>query len=273
MLAAMKDWATPGIEPDFYSSGTGTSLSERTSKPEENNQENDPEAAVDTGVGVGTTGDAEDGEHSIHKSLANAVGPELVRENPKKLRGKVPEDLREILNEVGNQRIISWLPHGKAFKIHNRTEFIEKILPQYYKSTKFSYFADIIRCWGFVRLKQSKRDKGAYYHKLFVRDNPRLTTHLPRQQMKKVMSDWPPDGKEPDLYEGLNITDVEKSQVRKTKKAKAGGKKRKLGHSMSPLPRGSKSADKEKSRAKQPRTENFKEREKEPSITGGVVEV
>ena len=55
-----------------------------------------------------------------------------------------------------------------------------------------------------MRLKKS-RDKGAFYHKLFQKDQPRLTLHLSRKQMKTAMEDWKSsDGSEPDLYEGIS---------------------------------------------------------------------
>jgi hypothetical protein len=200
----------------------------------------------------------------MHAKGGNDAGNEVVRENPKKLRGKVIEDLREIMNNPEFSDIIRWLPHGKAFKIFNQSQFVEKILPRCFKSKKFSYFNDILRCWGFVRLK---KDKGVYYHKLFVQNNPRLTMNVPRDQMKKAMSDWPPGGKEePDLYEDV----VEMSSVHQTKKTRApsDAKKRKSVSSSSHMSTATASANGDEGVAKKLRT-----RDNESFVEGAVAEV
>jgi hypothetical protein len=103
--------------------------------------------------------------------------------------------------EEGNESIVSWLPHGRAFKVHNKHLFVQNILKRYFKATKYTYFSDTVRIWGFARLKDKGRDKGAYFHRYFVKDRPSLTRHLSRQQMKDAMVGWPPpNGGEVDLW-------------------------------------------------------------------------
>jgi hypothetical protein len=43
-------------------------------------------------------------------------------------------------------------------------------------------------------------DEGAYYHKLFVRDDPTLCQGVTLHQMKEAMPEWIPASEEPNFY-------------------------------------------------------------------------
>jgi hypothetical protein len=49
-------------------------------------------------------------------------------------------DLLENAEKDGDQDIVSWLEDGKAFRIHNRDAFCEKIMKLYFKQSKFTSF-------------------------------------------------------------------------------------------------------------------------------------
>ena len=87
--------------------------------------------------------------------------------------------LMDILSDPANADIVSWLPHGCSFRIHNRDRFLNEILPPYYKNKKIKYtsFTRKLSRWDFVRLS-SGPDTGAFYHKLFQRDNPKLARRM-----------------------------------------------------------------------------------------------
>ncbi len=54
-----------------------------------------------------------------------------------------PMKLRRLLDdavEEGNEHIISWLPNGKAFKIHDSDAFTDVILKRYFRQTRFKSF-------------------------------------------------------------------------------------------------------------------------------------
>ena len=173
MQASMDNWLPPGQVPDFYAASL-TALSETSLTTQAN-------ASL----------------------LSRPSGPHA--DNPKKLRGTILEDLRAMLvsaEEEGFTSIVSWMPHGKAFKIHSKDEFISDILPRFFKSSKLTYLSDSLRIWGFVRLKARGPDRGAYYHKYFAKNDPSLSRHRSRKQMKDAMADWCPRDGEPNLYEG-----------------------------------------------------------------------
>jgi HSF-type DNA-binding len=218
MFDAMENWVEPGKEPDFHQSGKGSALSEKLLQKKMGKE------IIPGKQTVGNENDCENEEPCVS---------ETPQGDPKRLRGRVPEDIRDMLDQAKAERaehVVSWLLHGKAFAIHNRPLFMERFMPRFFKSKKFCYFSDVIRSWGFVRLKESK-DKGAYYHKLFRRDAPRATLHLSRKQMKDSMSDWlSPDGKEPNLYEGISEDIIRASEQMqslrgRTKKKRARKKK------------------------------------------------
>lgn len=165
MFEVMKDWLPAGFLPNFYASGSGNILSETNQQPVK-------------------------------------PAPNVTCKNVKRLRGTVPEDLRQMLEEAeeeGNAQLVSWLSHGRAFKVHDKAAFADHILPRYFKASKYTYFSDALRMWGWQRIKHG-RDKGAYYHVLFVKGQPQLTRHLTRIQMKNSMTPWPPAEGEPNLY-------------------------------------------------------------------------
>ena len=87
--------------------------------------------------------------------------------------------LMEILSDPANEEYIAWLPHGCSFRVHNRARFLNEILPPHYKNKKIKYtsFTRKLSRWDFVRLS-SGPDTGAFYHKLFQRDNPKLVRRM-----------------------------------------------------------------------------------------------
>ena len=86
------------------------------------------------------------------------------------------------IEEYGSDRIISWQPHGRSFKIHKQKEFELIILPKYFVMTKKSSFLRQLNLYGFHRLSAGP-DKGAYYHELFLRGKQFLSRRMVRQKI------------------------------------------------------------------------------------------
>lgn len=122
--------------------------------------------------------------------------------------------LRVMLNNAtrdGNQLVVSWLPHGKGFIIHDRSRFADAILPRYFKG-KFTGFRQSLRMHGFAQMGGNSWDEGAHYHKLFIRDEPLLCQGLTQEQMKKAMPDYVPSADEPNFYSEQTEEDVQSGQ-------------------------------------------------------------
>ncbi|KAL3911182.1 MAG: hypothetical protein SGILL_007382, partial [Bacillariaceae sp.] len=235
MFDATTEWIAPGKEPDFYSCGKGEALLEQLVARKNSHLEDKQDVSNEKPI---TDGNSPVATKECAAETDNKEVEE--RADQKKLRGSMIEDIREMLEIARKERsekiarkersekVVGWLPHGKAFKVHNRELFIKDLLPRFSKVTKFENFADALRAWGFVKLKQN-RDKGAFYHKLFQKDHPHLTLHLSRKQMKKAMTDWKSsDGTEPDLYEGISEDVLLAGEAMHALKGKKKRKRRKL---------------------------------------------
>jgi hypothetical protein len=83
----------------------------------------------------------------------------------------------DILSEEGQAETISWLPHGNGFIIHKKKTFANEILPKYFKASKFTSFTRKLNRWGFSRVPRGP-ETGAYFHKLFRRDKPKLCMQM-----------------------------------------------------------------------------------------------
>jgi len=88
-----------------------------------------------------------------------------------------PQRLMELLNEPSNHDAIIWLPHGKAFQIIDRQKFSSKVLPKYFRKTKYASFTRKLNRWNFSRVAQGP-DLGAYYHEFFQRRNEALCIQM-----------------------------------------------------------------------------------------------
>ena len=38
------------------------------------------------------------------------------------------------------ENVVSWLPGGRAFKVHQTEKFVKKIMPRYFNQTKYKSF-------------------------------------------------------------------------------------------------------------------------------------
>lgn len=94
------------------------------------------------------------------------------------------------MEDEGNAEAISWLPHGKGFTIHKKELFSEKVLPRYFKESKFTSFTRKLNRWGFSRVTRGS-EAGSYYHPYFQKGNLRRTllmqcTQRPNSKKKKA---------------------------------------------------------------------------------------
>ena len=114
-----------------------------------------------------------------------------------------PVKLHEILDHIeedGLADVISWQPHGRCFVVHKPEEFVEEVMPLYFKQKKFASFQRQLNLYGFQRLTRGA-DKGGYYHELFLRGKEALAHKIHRMRIKgtgvRPRSD--PEN-EPDFY-------------------------------------------------------------------------
>jgi HSF-type DNA-binding len=94
-------------------------------------------------------------------------------------RNTFPSKLHFMLEQAqarGFAAIVSWQPHGRSFKIHNKTRFAQEILPHYFaRQTIFTSFIRQLCSYNILRLVNAGPDQGGYYHELLLRGKPELS--------------------------------------------------------------------------------------------------
>lgn len=76
-------------------------------------------------------------------------------------------DMLDNANDLGYSHIVSWMPDGKAFKIHNDKALVN-ILKTYFKQTRLKSFLRQLQLYGFARTFKGPR-RGECKHELFLR--------------------------------------------------------------------------------------------------------
>jgi hypothetical protein len=91
--------------------------------------------------------------------------------------------LLENAEKDGLEDAISWKIHGRAFSVNNSEKFFMRLMPLYFHQTHLRSFFRQLNIYGFRRITKGY-DKGAYYHELFLRGKPFLTSRILRQKVK-----------------------------------------------------------------------------------------
>ena len=131
-------------------------------------------------------------DHSAEHSDAQFYSPPLkflsLDRHPAKGGVSVPFPLKlhEMLDQIeadGLAEVISWQPHGRCFVVHDPKRFSDSVMPTYFRQTKFASFQRQLNLYGFSRLT-SGRDKGGYFHELFLKGKSFLCHRMQRLKIK-----------------------------------------------------------------------------------------
>lgn len=144
-------------------------------------------------------------QHDYHDHAADpTIDPKTVKH---KAKGGVitpfPVKLHGMLDRIeadGLAHVVSWQPHGRCFVVHKTKEFVNHVMPKYFKQTKMASFQRQLNLYGFNRLTGGI-DKGGYYHERFLRGKVSLAYDIHRMRVKGTGVRLPtnPD-KEPNFY-------------------------------------------------------------------------
>ncbi|KAG7343411.1 HSF-type DNA-binding protein [Nitzschia inconspicua] len=89
-----------------------------------------------------------------------------------------PLKLMSILENEAVSDVISWLPHGRGFRVHDQQRFENEVCPAYFgQRSKFSSFARKLNRWNFSRVMKGA-DAGSFYHPSFQRGNRKLCAEI-----------------------------------------------------------------------------------------------
>eukprot|EP00529_Nitzschia_sp_RCC80_P020810 CAMPEP_0113473170 /NCGR_PEP_ID=MMETSP0014_2-20120614/17903_1 /TAXON_ID=2857 /ORGANISM="Nitzschia sp." /LENGTH=396 /DNA_ID=CAMNT_0000365923 /DNA_START=532 /DNA_END=1722 /DNA_ORIENTATION=+ /assembly_acc=CAM_ASM_000159 len=94
--------------------------------------------------------------------------PQRYTKSGRKRAISFPLKLMKVLSDRNLSHIVAWTPSGRSFVILKPKLFAEEILPEHFKSAKFSSFTRKLHRWGFMRHYRGE-EAGAYYHDEFQR--------------------------------------------------------------------------------------------------------
>eukprot|EP00984_Skeletonema_dohrnii_P030543 scaffold22095_cov153-Skeletonema_dohrnii-CCMP3373.AAC.4 len=99
-----------------------------------------------------------------------------------------PSKLYEMLESVdslGLSHIVSWLPNGRSFHVIDPNQFMDLVVPQFFKATKYRSFQRQLNLWGFRRIKNDQNDASwNHEHDYFIRGRPELIPKITRTRIK-----------------------------------------------------------------------------------------
>lgn len=96
-----------------------------------------------------------------------------------------PERLHKMLQNMdaeGTSHIVSWNQEGLGFAVHDPTEFVSKVMPKYFRQTKFTSFQRQLNLYDFHRRAGGPQSGSLYFHNLFRKDRPHLCKSMIRKR-------------------------------------------------------------------------------------------
>mmetsp|Transcript_7588 Transcript_7588/g.9733 ORF Transcript_7588/g.9733 Transcript_7588/m.9733 type:complete len:326 (-) Transcript_7588:272-1249(-) len=81
--------------------------------------------------------------------------------------------------------IISFLPHGRAFIVRDKSRFERMVMPKFFAHKSFKSFRRQVNLYGFKRLRNEECST-AYYHEAFLRGRPDLLDSIKLKKSKGV---------------------------------------------------------------------------------------
>lgn len=87
----------------------------------------------------------------------------------------------------GYSHIISWLPYGNAFKIHDEKLFEKYVLNKHFRS-KLESFKRQLYVYGFKKISKRCSNSGAYFHEHFLRSQQDSSIKVSRWNNTKSKS-------------------------------------------------------------------------------------
>jgi hypothetical protein len=133
------------------------------------------------GAGAGSPQD----EASSPTGDAADPNEDLILRTTAGIQVSFPLKLQRILDKLeaeGKTDIISWLPHGRAFLVHDSDRLVSDLLPVYFNQTRYSSFQRQLHMYNFQRITAG-RDKGAYHHANFQRGTPQISLRMHRTRV------------------------------------------------------------------------------------------
>jgi hypothetical protein len=88
-------------------------------------------------------------------------------------------DILEDASSEGFAHIVSWMPNGNGFKMHDREQFKKTIIARYFNQIHYKSFIRQLNLYSFKR-----KERGSYFHDFFVRGERSLCGLMERSKIK-----------------------------------------------------------------------------------------
>lgn len=207
--AAQPEQAVASYPCNFYNNNAAPTMGNQGSKPRPKRRRKPQKP--------GKTAKQNDRHFVVHNYHDHANDPDendaTESDEPHRRRGGVsvafPVKLHAVLDQVeadGLGHVISWQHHGRCFVVHKPKEFVDHVMPKYFRQTKLTSFQRQLNLYGFSRLTRGN-DAGGYYHELFLRGKVYLCNKMSRVKVKgtRFKAASSPES-EPDFYKMTPVT-------------------------------------------------------------------
>ena len=126
------------------------------------------------------------------------VPPQKGYEHPKDIKDMTfSQKVHDILCTPDYEKWISWMPHGRSFKIHVPVMFETQVCPKYFDHKRYSSFLRELNNYGFKHISKGS-DRNSYYNEFMLRDRPHLCQYMPkRKDARRLVAD---PANEPHFY-------------------------------------------------------------------------
>jgi hypothetical protein len=101
-----------------------------------------------------------------------------------------PRILHQLLGEASFkdfEQIVSWLPCGRVFRVHDIKKFQKTILCTYFNQTRYRSFLRQLNIYGFKRIPIGIEKKRGYTHPMLNREDISLCRFITRVGINKAM--------------------------------------------------------------------------------------
>ena len=78
---------------------------------------------------------------------------------------KLTVKLNAMLSNPELSTIITWLPHGRSWKILKQKEFVSTVMPNYFESNNYKSFLRLLNAWGFRKITRGP-EKNSFFHEV-----------------------------------------------------------------------------------------------------------
>ncbi|KAK1745661.1 heat shock factor family protein [Skeletonema marinoi] len=153
---------------------------------------------------------SEEGMHGSKKAASSST-------SMRRSKTEFPVKLYAMLELADNipvfARAVTWLPHGRAFRVLDEDTFMEEVVPVFFNQTKIRSFNRQLHLWGFHRI--GRGNEKVWFNDNFLRGVPASMEHLVRTKIKGNIVGSIDDGKIPnfDALPSLPICDKHPSDV------------------------------------------------------------